>query len=184
MTGSRSRGGAIHLMPAPNPLSYPHATPLPENTISSFPGWQIIREVERVHRDETNRNKFHGPETKGTTPHPWCFKVGHSVTHSHPEDKDVGWETVWKFKNSRTLCECLRACYQSTTLLCDSKEQANLLELIQVLDLWVISYKCRIAIKFYDVMRIKPVAQGSFSPHQVQRFCRKILRTGAYSTHG
>lgn len=26
-------------------------------------------------------------------------------------------------------------------------------------------------------MRIKPVAQGSLSPHQVQRFCRKILRT-------
>ena len=90
MTGSWSHGGAIHLMPAPNPWlpSYHTFFTWKYNQLISWGAddkKERWRESTEMKLTGINSMGLEKKNKTGTTPHSWCFKVGHSVIHSHPK---------------------------------------------------------------------------------------------------
>ena len=152
MTGSWSHGGAIHLMPAPNPWlpSYHTFFTWKYNQLIS---WGADDKKERWR--ESTEMKLTGINSMG---------LEKKKKQEPPLIPDASrWAIQWFILTPKdsalSLGDCLEiqeqqdALWMSPGLL--SEHHATLwfqrtsepLELIQVLDLWVISSKCRIAIK-------------------------------------
>ena len=151
MTGSWSHGGAIHLMPAPNPWlpSYHTFFTWKYNQLISWGAddkKERWRESTEMKLTGINSMGLEKKNKTGTTPHSWCFKVGHSVIHSHPKRQcdEPGRLEIQEQQDALWMSPGLLSEHHATLWFQRTSEP---LELIQVLDLWVICSKCRIAIK-------------------------------------